>query len=309
MEETEDEQLASTSSARRVFQRTTEQLALIPHRLGTFERTWVASAEARRLSFVNRRGEEVDAVRLMSRIVLVWTMTATVLSLFFVLLAASDRLPVVLVVLCILYGLGTRKRLARTRAGAESGAAVDKRRGLLLASLWSAVLIAGTLVVYERSSVLARLLAIAVLLGHAIYRYASWRLDLFVLSSTALWRFQGVLDFRVSSLEYTKIQAGPNATSGLAAWLPIGIISMDSAAQTGDLPMHRIGPVWGAEELAITIFHRRKGTGQRVRVVNPEDFRTDFDAKQGPAPTVNDAVRRRRPKAFHTTPPSKRRHP
>jgi hypothetical protein len=143
-----------------------------------------------------------------------------------------------------------------------------------------------------------------------MYRYISWRLDLFVLSSTSLWRFQGVLDFRVSSLEYSRIQAGPNATSGFAAWLPIGTISMDSAAQTGDLPMHRVGPVWGAEELAINIFHRRKRTALGVRVVNANEMRSDFDQDRGPPSRSSEPVRRRRPKAgFHSTPPSKKRYP
>jgi hypothetical protein len=308
MEDTEDEQSHRPNGARRVTERITEQVAVIPRRIGAFERSWVTNAEQRRLSFVNRRGEHVDSVRVMSRIVLIWTMTATVLSLAVVLLASTDRLEAVMVVLSILYGLGTRKRFSRPRSTADNIGAVDERRGLILALVLTGVLLLLTVLVYQRSPVLARLLAIMVLLGHAMYRYISWRLDLFVLSSTSLWRFQGVLDFRVSSLEYSRIQAGPNATSGFAAWLPIGTISMDSAAQTGDLPMHRIGPVWGAEELAINIFHRRKRTALGVRVVNADEIRPVIDPDRTSS-EANEAVRRRRPKGLHTTPPSKRRHP
>jgi hypothetical protein len=307
MQEPESELTEPQKPARRVTTRITEEVSLIPSRVGAFQRSWLASAEQRRLSFVNRRGEEVDSVRVMSRIVLIWTMTASVLSLAALLLASTGRLLFVMVVLSILYGIGTRKRLSRARSTGDSIGVVNERRGWILAAALAAGLILFSILLEERSPVLARVVAIIAVLLHALYRYVSWRLDLFVLSSSSLWRFQGVFDFRVSSLEYSRIAAGPNATSGLAAWLPIGTISMDSAAQTGDLPMHRIGPVWGAEELAINIFHRRKRTALSVRVVNADEIRPDQDRTS--EQPVTEVVRRRRPKAFHNTPPSKKRHP
>ena len=307
MQEPESELTERQNPTRRVVTRITEEVTLVPRRVGAFQRNWLASAEQRRLSFVNRRGEEVDSVRVMSRIVLIGTMSASFLSLAVLLLASTRRLLFVMVVLSILYGIGTRKRLSRARSTGESVGVVNERRGWILAIALAAGLVLISILLEERSPVLARLVAIFAVLAHALYRYVLWRLDLFVLSSTSLWRFQGVLDFKVSSLEYSRIAAGPNATSGLAAWLPIGTISMDSAAQTGDLPMHRVGPVWGAEELAINIFHRRKRTALSVRVVNAEEIRPDQDrTSEQPVPEV---VRRRRPKAFHNTPPSKKRHP
>jgi hypothetical protein len=306
MADLEDEESDAPNGSRRVTQRITEQVTLVPSRVGTFQRDWLAKAEQRRLSFINRRGEQVDDVRVMSRVVLVWTMSATALSLFAVLIASSNRLLFVMVALSVLYGMGTRKRFSRPRSNGDEIGAPNERKGWILAIALTAFLVLWSVLLHERSPILARLVALTALAGHGLYRYISWRLDLFVLSSSALWRFQGVLDFRVSSLEYSKIQAGPNATSGLAAWMPIGTISMDSAAQTGDLPMHRIGPVWGAEELAINIFHRRKRTSLGVRVVNADEFRPDFGRDPGAAPPVGE-VRRRRPKAFHTIPPSKKR--
>lgn len=307
MDEPEGELTERRKPSRRAAYRITEEVTLIRTRVGAYQRDWLASAEQRRLSFINRRGEEVDSVRVMSRIVLIWTMTASALSLAALLLASNRRLLFVMVVLSILYGIGTQKRLARPRSNSDSIGVENPRRGWILAIAMAAVLILFSILLNERSPVLARLVAIVTVLGHALYRYVSWRLDLFVLSSTSLWRFSGVFDFKVSSLEYSRIAAGPNATSGLAAWLPIGTISMDSAAQTGDLPMHRIGPVWGAEELAIQIFHRRKRTALSVRVVNAEEIRPEPD--RTPQPPANEVVRRRRPKAFHNTPPSKKRNP
>src|SRR5687768_17365781 len=107
MDEPEGELTERRNPSRRVAYRITEEVSLIPGRVGAFQRDWLASAEQRRLSFINRRGEEVDSVRVMSRIVLIWTMTASALSLAVLLLASNRRLLFVMVVLSILYGIGT----------------------------------------------------------------------------------------------------------------------------------------------------------------------------------------------------------
>jgi hypothetical protein len=267
--------------ARRVLWRVVHRLQLVPGDLAgvpagarSIEGRWLSSAEARRLTFVNRRGERVEQIHRLSKIVLVWPMLATGLSVLWLLLARN--VLGVLLVLTALYGFGAYHRRPPPRSRvAESAGHLQARwkRRRWIASV-SVLVLFGYLavVVHAWSPVVAQLGGFAVLIGHGVYRYAAWRLDLIVLSTSAIWRFQGLLDFRVSSLEYSKISAGPNATSGLGTWFPVGMIEMDSAAQTGDIPMQRIGPVWGAEDLAVSIFTARKGIGQRVRILNVDEI-------------------------------------
>lgn len=257
---------ARFADARRAF-------ATLAPRLDAWGRDWLSPSVQRRLSFVNRRGETVDHVRRMSRLVLVWPLLATALSI--VAVVAARNAGWVLVGLAALYGLGTwfrgpptKRKLGET---ASELAARSRRRRQARTIAVTALLLVAVMILHGWSPVGAQLLAMLAILAHAAYRCALWHLDLFVLSTTAIWRFQGLINFQVSSLEYSKIQAGPNATSGLAAWLPIGTIEMDSAAQTGDLPMQRIGPVWGAEDLAVAIFERRKRSGQRVRIIEVQE--------------------------------------